>query len=106
MKARKIFAEGYVRPAVSGVALPPSVADKMLAALQVQAMDIANGHREEGRDRCRLGQSRPRLSKPNSPAIFTMARGSLFRHPQTRITMSVASRHPCLLPLPYPAAWC
>ncbi|QND71572.1 extracellular solute-binding protein [Tardiphaga robiniae] len=40
-EGQKIFAEGYVRPAVPGVALPPSVADKMPAAPQVQAMDIA-----------------------------------------------------------------
>jgi putative spermidine/putrescine transport system substrate-binding protein len=37
---QKIFAEGYVRPAVPGVVLPPSVADKMPAAPQVQAIDI------------------------------------------------------------------
>lgn len=35
-----IFAEGFVRPAVPGVALPESVADKMPAAPQIQPLDI------------------------------------------------------------------
>ena len=37
---QKIFAEGYVRPAVPGVALPASVADKMPAAPQIRPIDI------------------------------------------------------------------
>jgi len=40
-EGQKIFAEGYVRPAVPGVALPASVADKMPAAPQVRPIDIA-----------------------------------------------------------------
>lgn len=40
-EGQKIFAEGYVRPAVTGVSMPASVADKMPAAPQVRAMDIA-----------------------------------------------------------------
>jgi putative spermidine/putrescine transport system substrate-binding protein len=40
-EGQKIFAEGYVRPSVPGIALPASVADKMPAAPQVQAIDIA-----------------------------------------------------------------
>jgi len=38
---QKIFAEGFVRPAVPGVELPASVADKMPAAPQIRPMDIA-----------------------------------------------------------------
>ncbi|MFC5418189.1 extracellular solute-binding protein [Bosea eneae] len=40
-EGQKIFAEGFVRPAVTGVSMPASVADKMPAAPQVRAMDIA-----------------------------------------------------------------
>ena len=36
-----IFAEGFVRPAVPGVKLPESVADKLPAAPQLQPIDIA-----------------------------------------------------------------
>lgn len=38
---QKIFAEGYVRPSVPGVALPAAVADKMPAAPQIHPIDIA-----------------------------------------------------------------
>lgn len=40
-EGQKIFAEGYVRPSVPGVALPASVADKMPAAPQIKPLDIA-----------------------------------------------------------------
>ena len=40
-ESQKIFAEGYVRPAVAGVALPASVADKMPPAPQIRPIDIA-----------------------------------------------------------------
>lgn len=40
-EGQKIFAEGYVRPAVAGVALPASVADKMPPAPQIRPIDIA-----------------------------------------------------------------
>jgi putative spermidine/putrescine transport system substrate-binding protein len=38
---QKIFAEGYVRPSVDGIALPEAVADKMPVAAQIQPLDIA-----------------------------------------------------------------
>ena len=40
-EGQKIFAEGFVRPAVPGIALPASVADKMPAAPQIKPLDIA-----------------------------------------------------------------
>jgi putative spermidine/putrescine transport system substrate-binding protein len=39
-KGQGIFAEGFVRPSVPGVALPESVADKLPAAPQIQPIDI------------------------------------------------------------------
>lgn len=45
---QKIFAEGFVRPAVPGVALPPSVADKMPAAPQIRPIDIAKAVAKKG----------------------------------------------------------
>jgi putative spermidine/putrescine transport system substrate-binding protein len=35
-----IFAQGFVRPAVPGVALPAGVADKLPAAAQVRPLDV------------------------------------------------------------------
>jgi putative spermidine/putrescine transport system substrate-binding protein len=40
-EGQKIFAEGFVRPAVPGIALPASVADKMPPAPQIRPLDIA-----------------------------------------------------------------
>lgn len=38
---QKIFAEGYVRPSVPGIELPPAIADKLPASPQVRPLDIA-----------------------------------------------------------------
>ncbi len=47
-EGQKIFAEGYVRPSVPGVALPASVADKMPAAPQIRPIDIAKAVAKKG----------------------------------------------------------
>lgn len=38
---QRLFAEGFVRPAVPGISLPASVADKMPATPQVKPLDVA-----------------------------------------------------------------
>lgn len=40
-EGQKIFADGYVRPSVNGIALPEAVAAKMPMAPQIQPLDIA-----------------------------------------------------------------
>lgn len=47
-EGQKIFAEGYVRPAVTGIALPETVAAKMPTAPQVVPLDIANATAKKG----------------------------------------------------------
>lgn len=45
---QKIFAEGFVRPAVQGIELPENVADKMPPAPQVKAIDIVKATAKKG----------------------------------------------------------